>query len=169
MTIDLKNLYLSCSLVMITACGWQLKDSQPMSHRLDQIHLVSEEPNGQLLSELTRALEAYGIKAVSSNSNPDLSVVITDYRRIRRTSSMNTDARVAEYQLNEEVDFMVIDRSSNITLKPSTVAVERVYEFLETDVLASSNEERMVKHDMRLEIVRKIINRLDVLPNPDEK
>ena len=82
---------------------------------------------------------------------------------------MNTDARVAEYQLNEEVDFMVIDRSSNIMLQPSTVAVERVYEFLETDVLASSNEERMVKHDMRLEIVRKIINRLDVLPNPDEK
>ena len=169
MTIDFKKFCLSSLLIMLTSCGWQLKDTQSMSPHLDQIHLVSEEPNGQLLSELTRALEAYDIKAVGGDSKPDYSVVITDYRRIRRTSSMNNDARVAEYQLNEEVDFMVIDRSSNIMLKPSTVAVERVYEFLETDVLASSNEERMVKHDMRLEIVRKIINRLDVLPNPDEK
>ena len=82
---------------------------------------------------------------------------------------MNSDARVAEYQLNEEVDFMVVDRSNNIVLKPSTASVERVYEFLETDVLASSNEERMVKRDMRMEIVRQIINRLSVLPSPNRK
>ena len=109
MTIDFKNFCLSSLLIMLTSCGWQLKNTQSMSPHLDQIHLVSEEPNGQLLSELTRALEAYDIEAVGGDSKPDYSVVITDYRRIRRTSSMNNDARVAEYQLNEEVDFMVVD------------------------------------------------------------
>ena len=167
MKIKFKNVCLSGLLIIISSCGWQLKDNHSMSPHLDQIHLVSQEPNGQLLSELTKALEAYDIEAVESASKPDFSVVITDYRRIRRTSSMNSDARVAEYQLNEEVDFMVVDRSNKIVLKPSTASVERVYEFLETDVLASRNEERMVKHDMRLEIVRQMINRLSVLPNPD--
>ena len=169
MTINFKKFCLSSLLIMLASCGWQLKDPKSMSPHLDQIHLVSEEPNGQLLSELTRALEAYDIEAVGGDSKPDYSVVITDYRRIRRTSSMNNDARVAEYQLNEEVDFMVVDRSNNIVLKPSTASVERVYEFLETDVLASSNEERMVKRDMRMEIVRQIINRLSVLPSPNRK
>jgi len=50
-------------------------------------------------------------------------------------------------------------------LTPSTASVERVYEFIERDVLASSEEERTVRSDMRIEIVRQIINRLRVLPS----
>ena len=67
MTIDFKKFCLSSLLIMLASCGWQLKDPQSMSSHLDQIHLVSEEPNGQLLSELTRALEAYDIEAVGGD------------------------------------------------------------------------------------------------------
>ena len=125
-------------VMMLGACGWQLRDAQVVPGNVGKIHLLAQ---------------------------PDYSVVITDYRRVRSTSSMNSGARVAEYQLNEEVDFIILDRDSNPLMAPSTASVERVYEFIERDVLASSEEERTVRSDMRIEIVRQIINRLRVLPS----
>ena len=165
----MKNkILLFITVLMIVACGWQFRDSKVGSNNIGNIRLISEQPYDQLLTELSRALEAYGVDTADNGSAPDYSVVITDFRRIRRTSSMNADARVAEYQLNEEVDFMILDQSGEILLNPSTASVERVYEFLENDVLASSKEEWMVKRDMRLEIIRQIINRLQVLPRSSE-
>ena len=152
-------------VMMLGACGWQLRDAQVVPGNVGKIHLLSQQPNEQLLAELSLALKVYGIDAVSRDAQPDYSVVITDYRRVRSTSSMNSGARVAEYQLNEEVDFIILDREDNLLLTPSTASVERVYEFIERDVLASSEEERTVRSDMRIEIVRQIINRLRVLPS----
>ena len=156
------------TVLTIGACGWQLRDSQVGSNDIGSVRLIFEQPYDQLLTELSRTLEAYGVDTLEHSSTADYSVVLTDVRRIRRTSSMNSDARVAEYQLFEEVDFMILDQSGKILLKPSTASVERVYEFLENDVLASSREEWMVKRDMRLEIIRQIIDRLQVLPKSSE-
>ena len=56
------------------------------------------------------------------------------------------------------------EASARAVGESATAAVERVYEFTESDVLASSDEERTVRSDMRIEIVRQVINRLRVLP-----
>jgi outer membrane lipopolysaccharide assembly protein LptE/RlpB len=71
---------------------------------------------------------------------------------------------VAEYQLNEDVDFYITDAEDNQILSLSTASVERVYEFREKDILASSNEEQRIRAEMRSELVRQILNRLRVLP-----
>ncbi|MDE0840558.1 MAG: LPS assembly lipoprotein LptE [Porticoccaceae bacterium] len=151
-------------VLILAACGWQLRDAQVVPENVGKIHLLSQQPNEQLLAELSLALKVYGVDVVNRNAQPDYSVVITDYRRVRRTSSMNSGARVAEYQLNEEVDFIILNSAGDSLSESATAAVERVYEFTESDVLASSDEERTVRSDMRIEIVRQVINRLRVLP-----
>jgi outer membrane lipopolysaccharide assembly protein LptE/RlpB len=62
------------------------------------------------------------------------------------------------------VDFLIVDSNGSQLVPLSTASVERVYEFNEQDVLSSDNEERLVKSNMREEIVRQMLNRLRLLP-----
>ncbi len=159
-----RNLLLTTVLVTLSACGWQLRNAQIIPENLGSIHLFSEDSHSNLVSELTRVLDLYGIKVVSSAAEASYSVVIVDYRRSRRTGSTNASARAAEYQLNEEVDFLIVDADDNQLIPLATASVERVYEFNERDVLASGNEESLVLEGMREDIIRQILNRLRLIP-----
>jgi len=131
---------------------------------LGSLHLSSEDPHSALIRELPRSLELYGVDVVASAADARYSVVIVDFRRTSRTSTINPSARAAEYQLNEDVDFLIVGADGAQLVPLSTASVERVYEFNEQDVLSSDNEERLVKNNMREEIVRQILNRLRLLP-----
>ena len=93
--------------------------------------------------------------------------MIIDFRETRRIATLNASARVAEYQLNDDLDFMIAGATGEPLTSLLTASVERSYEIEERDILSSENEERLVKREMREEIVRQILNRLKVLPaNP---
>jgi outer membrane lipopolysaccharide assembly protein LptE/RlpB len=62
--------------------------------------------------------------------------------------------------LTEDVDFMITDNNGNELISLSTVSIERVYEFNEKDILASSNEERRIRNEMHKDIAWKILNRI---------
>jgi len=155
---------LTIIVLLISSCGWQLRDAQIVPENLGSLHLSSEDPHSALIRELTRSLELYGVDVVASAADARYSVVIVDFRRTRRTSTINPSARAAEYQLNEDVDFLIVGADGAQLVPLSTASVERVYEFNEQDVLSSDNEELLVKNNMREEIVRQILNRLRLLP-----
>jgi LPS-assembly lipoprotein len=91
-------------------------------------------------------------------------VVIVNFRQNRHIGTLNASGRVAEYQLNEDVDFLIANAIGTPLTALFTASVERSYEIQESDILSSENEERLVKREMREEIVRQILNRLKVLP-----
>lgn len=164
----IKNLLLALAVLLISSCGWQLRNAQIVPETLGSLHLAAQDPHSELVRELARSLNLYGVKVVASVTDARYSVVIVDFRRSRRTSTVNASARVAEYQLNEEVDFLIVNAEGSQLVPLSTASVERVYEFNEQDVLSSDNEERMVIAAMREELVRQILNRLRLLPTEDD-
>jgi len=165
----MKNLLPIAMILLLSACGWQLRNSQVVPTALGSLYLSSNDAHSDLIQELTRALNVYGAKIVPSSADASYSVVIVDFRQTRRTGTINAAARVAEYQLNEEVDFLIVGADGAQLIPLSTASVERVYEFNEQDVLASDNEERRVKNGMREEIVRQILNRLRVVPSTGQQ
>jgi LPS-assembly lipoprotein len=160
----IKKLLLCCLLVLVSACGWQLRNSQVVPENLGSLHLSAKDPHSALITELTRALNLYGVNVVPSAADARYSVVIVDFRRNRRIGTLNSSARVSEFQLNEDVDFFIVGANGSLLIPLSTASVERVYEFNEQDILASDNEERLVRDSMRAEIVRQILNRLRLIP-----
>ena len=162
--MTIKTIMLTIIVLLTSSCGWQLRNAQIVPENLGSLHLSAKDPHSALIRELTRSLELYGVDVVASVADASYSVVIVDFRRTRRTSTINPSALVAEYQLNEDVDFLIVSGDGSQLVPLSTASVERVYEFNEQDVLSSDNEERMVKNDMRSEIVRQILNRLQLLP-----
>jgi LPS-assembly lipoprotein len=162
--MTIKTIMLTIIVLLTSSCGWQLRNAQIVPENLGSLHLSAKDPHSALIRELTRSLELYGVDVVASVADASYSVVIVDFRRTRRTSTINPSARVAEYQLNEDVDFLIVDSNGSQLVPLSTSSVERVYEFNEQDVLSSDNEERLVKSNMREEIVRQMLNRLRLLP-----
>ena len=90
-------------------------------------------------------------------------------QRLYHYEGDKASARAAEYQLNEDVDFLIISADGQQLIPLSTASVERVYEFDEQDILASDGEERLIRNSMREEIVRQILNRLRIVPSAGEQ
>ncbi|MGY8802296.1 MAG: LPS-assembly lipoprotein LptE, partial [Pseudomonadales bacterium] len=72
---------------------------------------------------------------------------------------------VAEYQLNEEVDFLITKPDGTPLTPLSTASVERSYEFREQDILSADTEERILRNSMHKEVVRQILNHLRAVAN----
>jgi len=145
-------------LLILSSCGWQLRNAQLLPDAIDRVHLHSER--APLGNELAQAIEAFDVQVVSSAAQAEYSIVIVDFKQSRRVSAVNSNARVAGYQLNERVDFLILDRTGNQLAPLSTASTERSYEFDELNMLASANEEQRVKNSMRAEIVRQLLNHL---------
>jgi LPS-assembly lipoprotein len=158
-----KILLMALTLI-VSSCGWQLRDTQIVPSSIGSIYISSSNPSSALITELKRALNTYGVTVTPNSAGADYAVVIVDFRQNHRTASLNASARVAEYQLNEDVDFYITDSEGNQITPLSTASVERVYEFSEDDILASDNEEKFVRDGMREDIVRQILNRLRIFP-----
>jgi LPS-assembly lipoprotein len=151
-------------LITVSACGWQLRDTQLLSADIGAIHLTAQDSHSRLIAELRQGLDNYGISTTSIRAEASYTIVILDSRASRRTSTLNSGGRVAEYQLNEEVDFTIFDQAGNQLTGLVTASVEKVFEFDERDVLASVNEEQLVRNQMHQEIVRQILNHFSRLP-----
>jgi len=161
----MKNLFLGTIILLLSACGWQLRHSQLVPQDFGSLHLSTIDSHSPLIQVLTRALKASDIDLVDNTANAAYSLVILDVRKNRRTGTVNASARVAEYQLNEEVDFL-ITKSDGTPLSPlSTASVERSYEFSEQDILSSDTEEKTLRNSMHKEVVRQILNHLRAVAN----
>ena len=155
-------------LCLLVACGWQLRDAQVVAEDIGSLHITARDKYSALVTELSRALVSNGVTLVSEQAEANYSVVIVDFRSERRVSTLDVTARAAEYQLNEEVDFLILGADGQPLIPPATASVERVYEFNEDDILAAQNEEKLVRDSMRQDIVRQILNRLRVVPAAPE-
>ena len=158
------RLLLVAMALLLSACGWQLRNAQVVPNNIGSLHIATQAADNVFVSELARALDVYGIDVVSSAAQANYAVVIVDFRKNRRIGALNASARAAEYQLNEDVDFLITDSSGTPLTSLLTASVERSYEIEESDILSSDNEEQQVRMEMREEIVRQILNRLKVLP-----
>jgi len=160
----MQRLILAAMVILLSACGWQLRNSQLIPSNIGSLHIATQAADNIFVSELARALDVYGVDVASNMAEANFTVVIVDFRENRRIGTLNSSARAAEYQLNEDVDFLITDPSGKPLTNLLTASVERSYEIEETDILSSDNEERQVRAEMREEIVRQILNRLKALP-----
>ena len=145
---------------LIGGCGWQLRGSGDISENIESLHITARNPSDKLIVELRRTLLANDIQIPERASEAHYSLVILDQRSERRTASLTASARVAEYQLTEEVDYLILSSDGEQLVAPETASSERVFEFNEEDVLARDDEARQLKQDMRRDLIRQILNRL---------
>ena len=89
----MKNLFLGTIILLLSACGWQLRHPQLVPQDFGSLHLSTIDSHSPLIQVLTRALKASDIDLVDNTANAAYSLVILDVRKNRRTGTV-FDARV---------------------------------------------------------------------------
>lgn len=162
--MNLKSI-VTVTALLISSCGWQLRGQEELDTPSASIFISSNIPNRPYVEHIKRFLDTFGYKTQRNAENADLGVVLINSREDTRISSLNASARAAEYMLTKHVDFIITDSKGDDLTKLVTVSVERIYEFDEQDILASSNEERRIRNEMHQDIAKQIHNRLRSLSN----
>jgi len=81
----------------------------------------------------------------------------------RRVLSVSSAGKVREYELYQTLEFKVSDTAGVELMAPQRLELTRAYLFDKEDVLGKSNEEEMLRRDLRRDLVRLVMLRLEAL------
>jgi outer membrane lipopolysaccharide assembly protein LptE/RlpB len=144
-------------------CGWQLRGAGLEARDIAGITVEASASDRDIALQLARTLAP--LVAVN-NAAADHTVTIEQFSSQARVATVSAAIRSAEQQLNMALTFS-FKRGDDFLIRSQTIALERLYRTIETDILASKNERRLVEHEMRSELVAQLVRQLAALPVAD--
>ena len=143
------------------ACGFALRGtggtSLPESWK--KMHLVTNNPNGELSREVNSTFSAYDIAWVE-DEEANYSISISSERFKQRNLSINAQARAAEFELTMSTVFSVRNAQGKQVIEPSEATVVKQMENDPSNVVGKAEEVRILKTEMRTELVQQILRRV---------
>ncbi len=140
------------------ACGFQLRTwdlaTAFETARIDAARGVD------LHRDLGQALRSAGVRVVDGDA--DVVVVLSEQRNDRRSASVTSDARTAEYELSSQVRFAVKDADGTV-LTESVLRSERVARLERNRLVGSSEERELLSEEIRSDLVGRMLRTLEVL------
>ncbi len=101
---------------LLAACGFQLRGtgstpSASLPEAWQSMHLVTKNPNGEFTRAVTAQLAANGVQW-TDREKADFNLVLGPERFKQRSLSLNSAARVAEYELTMDSEFSILDAAA---------------------------------------------------------
>ena len=148
-------------LCLLSACGFQLRgtggSSLPESWKT--MHLSTDNPNGEMSRELLSTFSAHAIVWVDQDdANYTLSVGKESFRQ--RNLSINAQARASEFELTMSTRFSVRNAMGKTVIESSEATVVKQMENDPSNVVGKDEEVRILKTEMRTELVQQILRRI---------
>jgi len=149
--------------LLLTACGFHLRGDVTLAPELSKLYIEGADPYNPLVRELTRSLTTTGVVVVTERKDATAILQILKNSGSRRVLSVSSEGKVSEYELYQTLEFKVRDAAGRELLAPQYLELTRDYLFEKEDVLGKSNEEEILRRDMRRDLVRLIMLRLEAL------
>lgn len=161
MQVARHSIFLLAMLCMLTACGFQLRGSggNTLPSSWSNLHLLTTNPNSELSRELQSRFSANGVNWVD-RTEARYSIRLGGEQFKQRNLSLNAQARAAEFQLTLSTNFAVFDEQGVEVLPLSKAAVVKQMENDPRNVLGKSEEIRILKSEMRTELIEQIVRRI---------
>ncbi len=152
---------LALAVLVLGACGFHLRGGVALPPAMQYTRIVIGNPYSPLASDLRRALQASG---VTVTENPDLataSLQILGESTNRRVVSVDAQGKAREFELQYKVEFVATGKGAQPLVKRQAVTLVREYLYDENEVLGTAGEEDVLLRDMRHDMVRLILTRLE--------
>lgn len=150
-------------LLALGACGFHLRGDVQLAPQLARVQIQGGDVYDPLVRDLTRALTAAGSTVVAEATQATAILQILRNGGNRRVLSVQTTGKVQEYELHQIFEFRVRDAAGRELLEPQRLELTRDYLFDANDVLGKSGEEEVLRRDMRRDLVRLTMLRLEAL------
>jgi LPS-assembly lipoprotein len=148
---------------MLSACGFHLRGMGNAGASLPEswksMYLVTGSPNSEFSRDVTAQLSANGVQW-TDREKANFSLVLGPENFVQRSLSLNSEARVAEYELTMTSEFSVLDANNVEVVAPTTVTVVKQMENDPRNVVGKEGEVRLVQGEMRSDLAQQIMRRL---------
>jgi LPS-assembly lipoprotein len=157
----LRLLLLLVLATTVSACGFHLRGGVAMAPILEDTYIKSPEPYSGLSAVLRSELQSAGARLVSDPQQASAVIHIINSRSLRRVLSVGKSAKASEYELFEEVTFVLEDNQGSALLPTQTIKSVRDLVFDENELLGKVSEAEDIRRQMQRSLARQIITRID--------
>lgn len=147
----------------LAGCGWRLRGAVEVPPALQQSCITGVAAFSELGVELRSTLKRAGATVLDKCDNADAQLQITRDQMRKRVLSVDSAGRAAEFELNYEVSFTVIDKQGAVLVASQSVELNRDYRFDPDNVLAKGEEEKRLRAEMVSFAVRQIMQRIEAI------
>jgi LPS-assembly lipoprotein len=155
----LRTLLLTCTLIALSACGYQLQGVRAFPEVFSAVYLDVPDPSSDLAFQLRRSLEAAGASVVTNESHATSVLRLPFERYGRRVKSVSALNRPTEYEVYYEIEYFV-ETPSEVLVPRQRLARARIFPYSERDILGKQQEEDVLREAMAREIAGVITRRL---------
>lgn len=156
-------MFLAVSTLMLQACGFHLRGDVQLAPQLKKVYIEGSDPYDSLVRELSRALTTAGATVVTEPQQATAILHILNNSGDRRVLSVRATGKAQEYELYQRLEFRVRAADGQELLSAQRLELTRDYLFDPNDVLGKASEEETLRRDMRRDLVRLAMLRLEAL------
>jgi LPS-assembly lipoprotein len=150
-------------MLAVSACGFHLRGEVELAPQLARVHILGGDIYDPLVRDLARALASAGSVVVEDAEEATAILHILENTGKRRVLSVQTTGKVQEYELYQILEFRVRDPAGVQLLDTQRLEITRDYLFDANDVLGKAGEEESLRRDMRRDLVRLAMLRLEAM------
>ena len=151
----MRTFYLFLAMVMVSSCGYQLRGSMNVDG-LENIIIIS---NGHtsISNMLSQKLGSSVILQIQDyNTYPVVKINSISSRK--RQLSVNSSGRVDEYEISKSLEYEIISSENNSVT--GTLKASGSYDFNESRMQVTSEQEKITNNAIDKVLVRKLIQKL---------
>ncbi|ASJ71753.1 LPS-assembly lipoprotein LptE [Granulosicoccus antarcticus IMCC3135] len=149
---------------MLASCGFHPRGSVTRLTDLGSIY-VDASRDLSIAASVEEALIDAAFELARNRDEADILLRLTDEKQAERVVSVNSTGRVSELELSHTVNMLIAESvDGDAPVYPENqnfnrVEVTREYTYDQTGVLGKENEARILRAEMKEELVRQIILR----------
>lgn len=150
----------ACGLV--SGCGFQLAGSGALPGAMAKTYLETAEPNSDFYGSLREALRLRGLEIVDDEAEAGARLIISEDSSGQRVLSVSARNIPREYEIFYSITF-ALEAADQRLIESESLIVTRSYTFDETEVLAKSREERILRRALASDLARQVVRRIEAV------
>ncbi|TKC90998.1 lipopolysaccharide-assembly family protein [Trinickia terrae] len=152
-------LTLACGVMMLSACGFQLRGQQDYAFK--RLVIVGAQP--PVAARLTRMVQG-GSDTVVVNSTDNADAILTmSEARGQSTLTMNSSGVVEEYQITYSLYYQLVGKDGTALIAPSVIVLNRAMTYSDQYATAKQAESELLIADMQNDAVDQLTRRLSLV------
>lgn len=146
-------------LMMLSACGFHLRQAPDLPPSMRHIYIASPTGNGTLLRELRRELASNDTEILPTPVGATTTLSIINVTQTSRPLALDQSGQPLEYQVTYEVEFSLLVQDTPI-LEPQVVDLKRNYTYSVTNAIANEEQEQNLDDALSRDVAQFIVYRV---------
>lgn len=168
MRLNRPGYLLSCALLgaslLLSGCGFHLRGTGVDSVKLQQLNVSARNSYGPTYQGVLEALQVNGVDV---RSTAPYHLQLLDEKTTQRAVTYTYRSTPAEYELTSQLTFQISDQQGRPLVGPETLEVQRVFVNDKDNLIGTSEEQQLLRREMRDDLTRQLMFRLSSISAND--